>query len=114
IDAKRVDELMARMRRVAWGTFGHVAHLIETPQPHRHVERESVRVVVGKGFAGDHPEKSFYKRKFVPGREVSAVAMETLRVLGIDPVIVGDNLITEGFDLGALEEGDVVEIGEVL
>ncbi len=86
--------------------------LVETPRPHEHARREAVTAVPGKGFAGDHGRKSFYLGRHVPGREVSAVALDTLRVLGVDPLVVGDNLITAGFDLGALAPGDRVRVGE--
>lgn len=103
---------MAEMERQRSGPSGTVAMLVETPRPHEHVERASVTAVPGKGFAGDHERKSFYLGKHVPGREVSAVALGTLRVLGVDPVVVGDNLITDGLDLAALEPGDRVRVGE--
>lgn len=88
--------------------------LVETPVPGCHETRQAVSVVPGKGFAGDHSRKSFYRGALVPGREVTAVALEVLQVLGVDPVVVGDNLITEGIDLGALEPGDRLQIGEVV
>ena len=39
---------------------------------------------------------------------------EVLQILGVDPVVVGDNLITEGFDLACLEPGDLVQAGDVM
>ncbi len=87
--------------------------LVETPEPHRHVVRESVEVIEGRGFSGDHSRKSFYRGQYVPGREVSAITLEVLDIMDVEPVVVGDNLITEGIDLGRLEEGAVVRVGEV-
>lgn len=114
MDRKETKRLLAALEAVEWGREGRVAMLVETPVPHRHVRRDEVVVVEGKGFSGDHPEKSFYKGEYVPGREVSAISAEVLRILGVDPVVIGDNLITEGVDLGMLEEGDLVEVGDVL
>ena len=93
------------------GTTGRVYALIETPSPGIHVTRDHVRVVPGKGFTGDHPQKSYFRGKYVPGREVSAITREILYLLGITPVTVGDNLITQGFDLSLLEPGDRIRIG---
>ncbi len=93
------------------GDTGQVDVLVETPEPHEHVERSSVRLIPGRGCAGDHDRKSFYKGRYVPGREVSAMAREVIDVLDIDPVVVGDNLITKGFDLAALAPGDRIQIG---
>lgn len=90
---------------------GKVAMLVETPTPGRHVVRARVEAVPGKGFAGDHARKSFYRGQLVPGREVTAMSREVLEVLGVDPVVVGDNLITEEIDLGRLEPGDRVRVG---
>lgn len=113
-DSRIVADWLAHLGRLALGDVGRVAHLVETPVPHEHVAREVVEVVAGRGFAGDHGRKSFYLGKHVPGREVSAIALETLRVLDVDPIIVGDNLITEGVDLATLDPGDRVQLGEVV
>lgn len=113
VDREKVDKLIAKLNAIVWGRPA-VAHLVETPQPHRHAAREEVDVVVGKGFSGDHDKKSFYRGNHVPGREVSAIAMEVLDVLRVDPTTVGDNLITTGLDLGGLVKGDLVRVGEVL
>lgn len=114
IDREEVGRYLHLLSCQTWNEKGRVAMLVETPQPHRHAARSEVSVVEGKGFAGDNPQKSFYRGRYVPGREVSAMALEVLRVLGIDPIVVGDNLITEGFDLGTLVEGDLLSIGDVL
>lgn len=105
-----VDQLVA----LRYSGNATVALLVETPEPGVHLARSSVQVVEGKGFAGDHARKSFYKGALVPGREVTAVALEVLCVLGVDPLAVGDNLVTEGIDLGALAPGDRVRAGEVV
>jgi MOSC domain-containing protein YiiM len=111
-NAATVQAWLDELDRQQLGPRGTVAMLVETPRPHEHVAREEVTVVPARGFAGDHGRKSFYLGKYVPGREVSAVALDTLRVLGVDPVVVGDNLITDGFDLAALESGDRMRVGE--
>lgn len=113
-DPARVAAFLERLAGLAYPGPGRVAHLFETPAPGRHVARPFVRAVPGRGFAGDHPRKSWYRGALVPGREVSAVAREVLTVLGVAPVVVGDNLITEGFDLASLSPGDRVRVGEVL
>lgn len=112
IDRERAEKLLDALDGLDFGGEGRVHLLVETPQPHRHATREAVRAVPGRGFAGDHPRKSFYKGRFVPGREVSAMAVEVLRVFDVDPVVIGDNLITEGVDLRALEPGDRLQVGE--
>lgn len=113
-DAVVVADWLAELARLDLGDAGRVAQLVETPAPHEHAPRDVVEAVEGKGFAGDHERKSFYLGKHVPGREVSAVALETLSILGVDPIVVGDNLITQGFDLAALEAGDRVQVGEAV
>ncbi|WP_228350368.1 MOSC domain-containing protein [Rhodocaloribacter litoris] len=107
-----VADLVAALDAIVWSPEGVVAGLFETPRSGRHLARPEVVVVAGKGFAGDHPRKSFYRGAYVPGREVSAVSLEVLRVLGVDPAVVGDNLITAGLDLRVLEPGDVLAVGE--
>lgn len=105
-----LDKLVA----LTYGDNGRVAMLVETPEPQRHESREVVEAIAGRGFSGDHAEKSFYKGAYVPGREVSSIAKEVLDVLEVDPVVVGDNLITAGFDLAALEPGDQIQVGEAI
>ncbi len=114
IDRDQAEEYIEQLERLDLGDTGWVEMLVETPQPHRHAEREEVRAIPGRGFVGDHDRKSFYKGAFVPGREVSAIAADVLDVFGVDPVVIGDNLITRGFDLAALEPGDRVEVGTAL
>lgn len=113
VDRDRVEALLARVRSIDWKDRGTVAGLVETPVPHRHVHREAVQVVAGRGFAGDHSEKSYYRGEYVTGREVSAITADILDVLGVDSLVVGDNLITRGLDLRVLQEGDRLIIGEV-
>ena len=111
-DRRRVEELLRAVGALDLDpNQGEVAMLVESPAPGRHAAREAVEVVAGKGFAGDYARKSFYKGKLVPGREVSAMSSEVLRVLGVDPLVVGDNLITAGLDLAALEPGEQVQAG---
>lgn len=113
VDREKVDELLARLAEIRWSPEGCVAGLVETPEPHRHVLRDEVFAIEGRGFAGDHGRKSFYRGSYVPGREVTAISLDVLDVLGVDPIVVGDNLITQGIDLARLNEGDVVRVGEV-
>lgn len=110
----RLESVMNHLVALPFSRYGRVAMLVETPEPGRHESRSEVTAVPGKGFAGDHGRKSFYKGQYVPGREVTAVSLEVLRVLGADPLTVGDNLITEGLDLAALEVGDTVTAGDVI
>ena len=113
-DRRRVEELLRAVNALDLDRCrGEVAMLVESPAPGRHAAREAVEVIPGKGFAGDYARKSFYKGKLVPGREVSAMSSEVLRVLGVDPLVVGDNLITAGLDLAALEPGEQVQAGAV-
>lgn len=114
IDRDRAASFRERLDTLDVGPRGRVACLVETPRPHEHVVQESVRLIPGRGCAGDHDRKSFYKGRYVPGREVSAITKEVLDVLGVDPVVVGDNLITTGIDLAVLRPGDRVCIGDVV
>ena len=113
-DRFKVEELLEKLNAVRWSLEPAVSFLVETPEPHRHALRERVEVVAGRGFSGDNAKKSFYKGKYVPGREVSAIALEVLQILGVEPQTPGDNLITEGVDLGSLRSGDRLRIGEVI
>ncbi len=112
IDRDQADALVENLRQLGLGDMGRVALLVETPQPHRHATPDAVRAIPGRGFSGDHARKSFYKGAFVPGREVSAIAREVLDVIGAEPSVIGDNLITEGVDLMALEPGDRIRVGD--
>lgn len=113
IDREKLNGLLERLASIAWREPS-IAHLVETPEPHRHVERGEVEVIAGRGFAGDHEKKSFYRGAYVPGREVSAMALEVLQVFEVDPVIVGDNLITRGVNLSALNSGSMLRMGDVV
>src|SRR5690606_41382155 len=65
-----------RLVTMEYSNNGRVAGLIETPAPGVHEVVGGVQVLMGRGFAGDHPEKSFWKGAYIPGREVSACAAE--------------------------------------
>ena len=93
---------------------GTIAHLITKPSPGEHTEVKAAELANGVGLTTDHQRKDCYLGKRVPGREVSAVSLDVLRVLGIDPRVVGDNLVVLGFDLAGLEPGDRVQAGEVV
>lgn len=112
IDREVAAAYREHLANLSLDATGQVDVLVETPEPHEHVARTSVRLIPGRGCAGDHDRKSFYKGRYVPGREVSAMSREVLDVLDIDPIVVGDNLITKGFDLAALSPGDRIRIGE--
>lgn len=114
VDRAHVERMLALIGKIEWQEEGRVAGLIETPEPHRHATRKEVMAVVGRGFAGDHPQKSFYRGVYIPGREVSAISAEILHILGVDPVIVGDNLITAEIDLGGLHAGDLLSVGDIV
>ncbi|NNF58286.1 MAG: sulfurase [Rhodothermaceae bacterium] len=96
------------------GETGSVAHLITKSSPGEHAEVAAAEVAKGVGLVADHRRKDWYLGKRVPGREVSAVSLDVLRVLGVDPRVVGDNLVVADFDLAALEPGDRIHVGEVL
>lgn len=108
--ASELEEALASLRFAAEPS---VAHLIEKVAPGVHARRYVVQVGVG-GFAGDHPRKSWWRGKEVPGRDVTAMTSEALEVLGVDADVPGDNLITQGLDLGQLVAGDRLLIGDVV
>lgn len=114
IDRDRAEALLQELDQLNLRAEGRVHMLVETPRPHRHATRNEVWAIPGRGFAGDHDRKSFYKGAFVPGREVSAVPLDVLQVLDADPAVIGDNLITKGIDLKDLETGDCLRVGDVL
>ncbi len=109
-----IVDLHHRLVTMEYSNNGRVAGLIETPAPGVHEVVGGVQVLMGRGFAGDHPEKSFWKGAYIPGREVSACAAEMLALFGIAPSVVGDNLITHGIALHALQPGQRVQVGEVV
>ncbi len=88
--------------------IGRVAYLVESPAPGRHLLRAALTLEVGVGCPGDHA------RRHTPGREVSAMSLEVLRVLGVRPEVPGDNLILEGIDLRTLRPGDRLLVGDVV
>lgn len=111
-DRARVDAMLERLGALDLGAEGRVAFLVESPAKGKRATPEEAEVVVGKGLAGDYARKDFYKGERVPGREVSAVSLEVLRILGAgDPVAIGDNLVTAGIDLRALRPGDRLRVG---
>ncbi len=114
IDRSRAEALQDDLVAVRYRGNGTVALLVEKPAPRAHAVREQVEVVAGRGFVGDHARKSFWRGVEQPGREVSAIALEVLCVLGANPSAIGDNLITEGVDLRALRPGDRLRVGEVI
>lgn len=113
-DQAIVDAWKEALDRLPVGSTGRVAHLISKPSQGVHVECAVATLQEGLGFAGDHAYKDWYLGKRVPGREVSAVSLDVLTVLGVDPRSVGDNLVVKGFDLAALEPGDRVMVGDAI
>ena len=106
-----IDTLVATLSTIAWSMDGQVAGLIEKPEPGRHVPTQEVKVVEGFGFSGDHPRKSFWKGELIPGREVTAISSEVAAILGFDPEVAGDNLVTSRIDLSSLQPGSTIAVG---
>lgn len=110
----RVATLLDALDAPSFSGEGRVVGLIEKPVPGEHAVREVVTVLPGQGFAGDHPRKDYWRGERIPGREVTAISREVMQVLGIDPLVPGDNLVVEGIDLRALQPGDRLVIGAVV
>lgn len=110
----KLVDLQNQLVALELGNYGSVAELYETPAPGVHEPRDQVEVCLGKGFAGDHPQKSFYRGAYVPGREVSVVSAEVMGVLEVDTAAIGDNMVVTGVDLGAIPPGSEISAGEVL
>lgn len=112
-DRDTVRQWLGALEAHDWGERpARVARLVESPRSGQREEREEVTVVAGQGFAGDYERKDYYKGERQPGREVSAVALEVAQTIEADPVTIGDNLVTEGVDLRALDAGDRLRVGE--
>lgn len=107
------SELGGRLASVRFDAEPVVADLIEKTAPGVHARRHSVDVGP-RGFSGDHPRKSWWRGSEIPGRDVTAMAAEVLDVLSAGTDVPGDNLITLGVDLGAIEAGDRLMIGDVV
>lgn len=107
------EDLARRIEAITYDTPGRVAYLVTKPAPGVHEAVPRTHVLKGVGFEGDHPRKSWWKGQEIPGREVTAIAMEVIGAMGLDPAATGDNLVTRGIDLAALKEGDTLRIGEV-
>jgi len=112
--SERERALEAALNALSYDTIGEVALLVGKPAPGEHVALLKVAVVKGFGFKGDHALKSHWRGKRIPGREVSAVSFEVAHVLGVDPLTIGDNLVTRGLDLRQLRTGDRVQIGTAI
>lgn len=102
-----------RLKVVRFDAEPQVADLIEKTAPGVHARRDIVEVA-RRGFTGDHPRKSWWRGSEVPGRDVTAMAAEVLDALDVDTDVPGDNLITRGVDLGAIEPDDRLMIGDVV
>ena len=92
---------------------GRVVGLIEKPGPGIHASRDQIHVKEGIGCSGDHQKKDFWKGERIPGRQITMFSSEVARFLGVDPVVVGDNIVSEGIDLSKLNAGEKIAIGSV-
>lgn len=110
----RDHSLLDRLRRLRYRAPGRVAFLVEKPAPGVHELRDRVSVIAGRGFGGDHSRVSWWKGRLVPGREVTAVALEVLGAMQVAPDVPGDNLVTAGLDLAALRPGDRLGVGGIV
>lgn len=109
-----MDALVKQLGALRYRDPGIVLGLVEKVAVGIHASRDQVSVIVGNGFSGDHDRKDFWKGKRVTAREVTAFSSEVSRLLGIDPVVIGDNLITQGIDLSVLKAGDELRIGSIV
>jgi len=109
-----MSELKKTLIGLTYGELARVHALIEKPGPGIHSIVTSVDVLEEQGFRGDHPKKDWWRGKRVSDREVTAMAVEVIEALRIGIALPGDNLITEGVDLGALKPGDRLIIGSVV
>jgi MOSC domain-containing protein len=107
------EEILTAIAAITWSDRGTVAYLVGKPAPGVHRPCEQVEVVAGRGFAGDHEKKAFWRGQAIPGREVSAISIEVLRSMGLAPDVSGDNLVTRGIDLSDLQQGDRLVMGQV-
>jgi len=112
-EAGRTSGLEAALSSLRFEAVPSVADLIEKSAPGVHARRDVVQVGAG-GFTGDHPRKSWWRGNEVPGRDVTAMTSEVLDILGVEMDVPGDNLITRGVDLGGLDAGDRLMIGNVV
>jgi hypothetical protein len=113
-DRETVRAWLGQLDALAWERPPRARLLVESPRSGERETCAEVKVVVGEGFAGDYERKDYYKGERVAGREVSAIAKEVTEVVGADPVVIGDNLVTEGVNLGALDPGDRLEVGDAV
>ncbi|MDA1029596.1 MAG: sulfurase [Bacteroidetes bacterium] len=108
------QELIEKLLTLHFSEESVVEGLVEKPGPGIHAKRDMVVVEAGKGCTGDHSRKDFWKGERVSGREVTMFAAEVAEALGIDPVVIGDNIICRGLNLSDLKMGDELQIGQVL
>lgn len=109
----RTFELQETLSALRFDAEPAVVDLVEKSAPGVHARRAEVDVTP-RGFAGDHPRKSWWRGEEVPGRDVTAITSEVLEALGVESDVPGDNLITRGVDLGQLQPGDRLMIGDVV
>jgi MOSC domain-containing protein YiiM len=107
-------DLIEQLTALKYSGSARVVGLIEKPGPGIHATRLSVDVEAGKGFTGDHPRKDIWRGKRIPGREITMFSAEVAEALSVDPVVIGDNIVSRGLDLSSIEAGDVLRVGEVV
>lgn len=107
-------DLTNTLKSLHYSNKGRVVGLVEKPGPGIHASRRQVDVMAGKGCKGDHQLKDYWKGERISGREITMFSAEVGRALGVDPVVVGDNIISEGIDLSKLNAGDKLAVGEVI
>ncbi len=111
---RSVARQIERLKALEYGNDGVIEMIISKPAPGVHLLIQEATLVPGIGLKGDHARKSWYKGAVVPGREVSAVSLEVLHLLDVDPSVVGDNLVTRGIDLRGLAAGTQFRVGEAI
>ena len=108
------EKLIEKLRTIEFSGVASVVGLIEKPGPGIHAWRPMVQVEAGRGCTGDHVKKDFWKGERIPGREITMFADEVAKALEVDPVKIGDNVISSGLDLSSLQDGDELQIGMVV
>ena len=89
--------------------MGEAARLfVATARRKPMLEQAEVRAIANRGFEGCAHGR--------PGsrRQVLLIEGEALRVLGLSPGVVRENVTTEGIRLGELESGQLLRVGEAV
>jgi len=104
----------ARLAALRFESVGAIEALFVTPEANHHVAVSSLRVVADVGVEGEYALKQWWLGQRVPGRQLSALSADVLDALEIPYGVPGDNLVVRGFDLGSLEPGDELRVGDAL